>query len=113
MFDHAPLTDNDPDGTATVTETFTELLGADKVIVPPRVLGSEDFSDIANGVHAPYTFWLFGGADPALFREAEARGSTSTDIPVNHSPRYAPVIQPTLDTGTTALVAAALTWLAR
>ena len=113
MFDHAPLTDNDPDVTARVTDTFTELLGADKVIVPPRVLGSEDFSDIANGVNAPYTFWLFGGADPALFREAEARGTTSTDIPVNHSPRFAPVIQPTLDTGTAALVAAALTWLAR
>jgi len=34
------------------------------------------------------------------------------DIPVNHSPLFAPVIQPTLDTGTKALVAAALAWLA-
>jgi len=34
------------------------------------------------------------------------------DIPVNHSPLFAPVIQPTLDTGTKALVAAAPAWLA-
>lgn len=35
------------------------------------------------------------------------------DIPVNHSPSFAPVIQPTCDTGTQALVVAALAWLAR
>lgn len=34
------------------------------------------------------------------------------DIPGNHSTAFAPVIQPTLDTGTQALVVAALTWLA-
>ena len=71
MFDQAPLTVNDPEVTATVTEAFTEVLGADRVIEPPRILGSEDFSDIANGVGAPYTFWLFGGADPTLFSGAE------------------------------------------
>jgi hypothetical protein len=31
---------------------------------------------------------------------------------VNHSAAFAPVIQPTLDTGTQALVVAALAWLA-
>jgi hypothetical protein len=33
------------------------------------------------------------------------------DIPSNHSPRFAPLIQPTLDTGVAALVTAAVTWL--
>ena len=112
MFDQAPLTINDAGVTAKVTETFTELLGEDQVVVPPRILGSEDFSDIANGVNAPYTYWLLGGADPAAFDAAGATGSIPAELPVNHSPRYAPVIQPTLDTGTAALVAAALTWLA-
>jgi hippurate hydrolase len=113
MFDQAPLTDNDPDVTAKVIETFTELLGADRMLTPPRVMGSEDFSDIANGVGAPYTFWLFGGTDVEAFAAASANGAVPTDLPVNHSPHYAPVIQPTLDTGTSALVAAALSWLAR
>lgn len=112
MFDQAPLTINDTEVTAKVTETFTELLGEGRVIVPPRILGSEDFSDIANGVNAPYTYWLLGGADPAAFDAAAVTGSVPAELPVNHSPRYAPVIQPTLDTGTAALVAAALAWLA-
>jgi hypothetical protein len=34
------------------------------------------------------------------------------DIPVNHSANFAPVIQPTLDTDTQALVVATLAWLA-
>lgn len=112
MFDRAPLTDNDADVTDEVTETFTDTFGQDRVIEPPRLMGSEDFSDIANGVNAPYTFWLFGGADPAAF-DAASTGAIPTGLPVNHSPHYAPVIQPTLDTGTAALVAAALRWLAR
>ena len=33
------------------------------------------------------------------------------DIPVNHAANFAPVIQPTLDTGTQALIVAALAWL--
>lgn len=112
MFDQAPLTDNDDEVTARLTATFAEVFGADRVIAPPRVMGSEDFSDIANGVQAPYSYWLFGGADPAAF-DAAAPDVVPADLPVNHSPHYAPVIQPTLDTGTAALVAAALTWLAR
>jgi hippurate hydrolase len=35
------------------------------------------------------------------------------DIPVNHSPAFAPILQPTLDTGTQALVVAALGWLSQ
>lgn len=39
------------------------------------------------------------------------RRAVSQDIPVNHSPTFAPVVQPTLDTGTQAMVSAALAWL--
>ncbi|MGI9125755.1 MAG: peptidase dimerization domain-containing protein, partial [Mycobacterium sp.] len=112
-FDHAPLTDNDPGVTATVAEAFCGFFGEDAIFQPPRVLGSEDFSDIANGLKAPYAFWFFGGTDPEAFRAAEEAGRIASDIPVNHSPHYAPAIQPTLDTGTAALVAAALAWLGR
>lgn len=111
FFDQAPLTDNDADVTARVREAFTAALGSEVLIDAPRIMGSEDFSDIARGVGAPYTFWLFGGADPAVFATAVANGTVASDIPSNHSPHYAPVIQPTLDTGTAALVSAALAWL--
>lgn len=112
IYEEAPLTDNDPGVTARVTEAFTAGFGADTLITAPLVTGSEDFSEIARGVGAPYSFWLFGGTDPETFRAAEAAGRVASDIPYNHSPRFAPVIQPTLDTGTGALVTAALAWLA-
>jgi hippurate hydrolase len=35
----------------------------------------------------------------------------SQDVPVNHSASFAPVLQPTLDTGTTAMAVAALAWV--
>jgi hippurate hydrolase len=34
------------------------------------------------------------------------------DLPSNHSPKFLPPLQPTLRTGTEALVTAALAWLA-
>lgn len=111
FFDQAPLTDNDPDVTGRVVEAFTAALGPQAVIEPPRVMGSEDFSDIATAVNAPYSYWLFGGTDPAAFHAAVEANRVGSDIPANHSPHFAPVIQPTLDTGTCALVAAALAWL--
>lgn len=111
VYENAPLTDNDPVVTARVTEAFIGAFGADTMITPPLITGSEDFSDLARGVKAPYSFWLFGGVDPATFDAAVADGRVASDIPSNHSPHYAPVIQPTLDTGTAALVTAALAWL--
>ncbi len=110
VFENAPLTDNDAHVTARLDTAFSTALGADTLITAPLITGSEDFSDLARGVGAPYSFWLFGGADPRLFQTAD--GAMPTDIPVNHSPHFAPLIQPTLDTGTAALVTAALAWLA-
>ena len=112
-FEHAPLTDNNPDVAAAVTTAFTAAMGEHELLPAPKVLGSEDFSEIADGVNAPYCYWLFGGTDPQTFATAAAAGRLDSDIPSNHSPRFAPVIQPTLDTGTTALVAAALAWLGK
>jgi hypothetical protein len=51
------------------------------------------------------------GIDPDTYRKAEQAGRVFQDIPVNHSATFAPVLQPTLDTGTEALVVAALAWL--
>ena len=59
----------------------------------------------------PYTYWGIGGIDPDAYHQAEAAGRVSQDIPVNHSATFAPVIQPTLDTGMAALVVAAHAWL--
>ncbi|MGW1586102.1 hypothetical protein [Streptomyces sp. NPDC002386] len=48
-----------------------------------------------------------------VFANGTLCGVLAQDIPVNHSSRFAPVLQPTLDTGARALVTATLTRLAR
>ncbi|MED5811824.1 amidohydrolase [Mycolicibacterium sp. 050232] len=105
-----PLTVNDDAVTARVEAAFSEYFG-DRAQPMPAGSASEDFSDIPAALGAPYTYWGFGGIDEENFRAAVAADRVSADIPVNHSPRFAPVLQPTLDTGTEALVVAGLSWL--
>jgi metal-dependent amidase/aminoacylase/carboxypeptidase family protein len=104
------LTDNDPDTTARVATAFDAHFGQRNRAMPMQT-ASEDFSDIPCALGVPYTYWGFGGTDPDTYRKAEQAGRVSQDIPVNHSVTFAPVLQPTLDTGTEALVVAALAWL--
>ena len=79
----------------------------------PQQSASEDFSDIPTELGAPYTYWGIGGIEPDMYRAAEKAGRVAQELPVNHSGTFAPVIQPTLDTGTQALVVGALAWLRR
>ena len=110
LFDRYPLTDNDADVTHRVASAFRDFFGEAATQLPAQS-ASEDFSDIARAVGAPYTYWGLGGTDPADYKAAEDAGLVAQDIPVNHSGTFAPVIQPTLDVGTQALVVAALAWL--
>jgi hippurate hydrolase len=111
LFDRFPPTHNDTDTTAKVRAAFDEYFG-DRASTLPLQTASEDFSDIPNALKVPYSYWGIGGIDPDTYHAAEKAGRISQDIPVNHSPNFAPAIQPTLDTGTQALVTATLAWLA-
>ena len=111
VFDQYPLTDNDLPTTSRVSDAFTTFFGGRCQTLPMQT-ASEDFSDIPTALGAPYTYWGIGGIDPAAYQNAADHGQIDQDIPVNHSPAFAPVIQPTLDTGTQALVVAAMAWLA-
>ena len=71
---------------------------------------SEDFSNIPNAAGVPYTYWALGYTEEKTYRAAEKAGRLQ-DLPTNHSPKFLPPLQPTLRTGTEALVAAALAWL--
>lgn len=111
MFDRFPLTDNDVETTGRVRGAFEAFFG-DRCWELPQGAGSEDFSEIPSALGVPYSYWGIGGIDPEAYRRALEQGRVNQDIPVNHSPRFAPVVQPTLDVGTQALVVAALAWLA-
>lgn len=110
FYDQFPVTVNDDAATARAHEAFVEYFG-DRVQTIPPAPASEDFSDIPKALGAPSTYWGFGGIDVDSFVQAAEAGRIAQDIPVNHSPTFGPVIQPTLDTGTEALVVAALAWL--
>jgi len=58
----------------------------------------------------PSVFWFVGGTDPDQYAKAKAAGRTA-DLPTNHSPHFAPVLHPTLQTGVETLVTAAAAWL--
>ena len=111
LFDRFPLTDNDGDTTEAVAQAFREFFG-DRAGALSRQTASEDFSDVPNALGTPYTYWGVGCIDADSYRAAEKAGRVAHDVPVNHAPNFAPVIQPTCDTGTQALVVAAMRWLA-
>lgn len=108
-----PVLVNDPAQSARLTEVFNAGVGL--TLDPGPVTGSEDVGVLATAVGAPCVYWFLGGSDPALFTGVttieEAKDIVS-GLPSNHSPFFAPVVEPTLRTGVTALTTAARTYLA-
>jgi amidohydrolase len=107
-----PAVVNDP---VACTRTRDGFAGDGFLVVEPGpVTGSEDVGLLAAAAGAPCVYWLLGGADPALFAQATDIPSIAAivrSLPSNHSPLFAPVVEPTLQTGVRALSSAARTWL--
>jgi amidohydrolase len=107
-----PVLVNDPAAAARLTDRFN----ADGILTldPGPVTGSEDVGLLATAAGVPCVYWFLGGSDPALFAGVttveEAKGIVD-GLPSNHSPLFAPVIDPTIRTGVAALTTAAREWL--
>jgi amidohydrolase len=114
LFDSFPALVNDPAALARTRPALEALVGAERIFDPGLVTASEDVSLLASAADVPCVFWLVGGSDPAQFAgasNAEQIAARVAELPSNHSPLFAPVIEPTLSTGVSALVAAAQVWL--
>jgi amidohydrolase len=109
--DHYPLNVNDRDASKRVVDAFRQHFGADRVRETGPAPASEDFGSFGSEWHSPSVFWFVGGTDPDLYAKAKAANRLN-ELPVNHSPKFAPVIHPTLRTGVETLVVAARAWLA-
>jgi amidohydrolase len=105
-----PLTENDLESTRKIAEAFHAEFGAKASLAPNPASASEDFSVFGRTWKVPYVFWFVGGTDPDIYANA-VRDKTINRIPSNHSPMFAPVIHPTLETGLRAMLAAASAWL--
>ena len=89
------------DRTATV---FKAAFGAKAILTPQPGSASEDYSEfVIAGV--PSVYFSIGGLDPAEMAKAKAEGKP---VPVNHSPFFAPVPEPTIRTGVRAMTLAVL-----
>ncbi|MFD9884515.1 amidohydrolase [Streptomyces alboflavus] len=113
QLDAFPVLVNDDAAVARTMAAIGAVVGAGQVIDPGPVTGSEDVGILGTAAKAPVCYWLFGGCDPETYAAAQAAGTVDSDIPSNHSPRFAPVPEPAVTTGVTALTTAALEWLGR
>ncbi|WP_028207291.1 M20 family metallopeptidase [Paraburkholderia nodosa] len=106
-----PRTVNDDATTARLRKAFEAWFGARAYETQPAA-ASEDFSVFGREWGVPYAFWFVGSTDPGVYAQARAAKKLN-EIPSNHSPKFAPVLDPTLRTGLEAMLCAAAAWLGR
>ena len=104
-----PLTENDAQATARIAHAFEAQFGERAHETRPAA-ASEDFSVFGRRWEVPYVFWIVGGTDSQVYAKAKA-GKQLNLLPSNHSPKYAPTLNPTLKTGLQAMLCAAAEWL--
>ena len=103
-----PATINDAALAARLQKIFIEKLGAENVIERKPVMGSEDFGIFSLDSKIPAVIFWLGAYDPAKVAESERTGAA---LPSPHSPFFAPLPEPTLRTGVTAMTDAAIALL--
>ena len=107
--DQYPLNVNDAEATRRVADAFRRHFPAERVRQTGPAPASEDFGSFGTEWHVPSVFWFVGGTDPDVYAQAK-KSDRLNELPVNHSPLFAPVIHPTLKTGVETLVVAAQAW---
>jgi len=95
---------NDPGVVESAAEVLRVAFG-DKFQPAPPVTPSEDFSEFINA-GVPSMFFNIGVYEPE--RVAAADNGTGPELPSNHSPMFAPVPKPTIETGVEAMTLAVL-----
>ena len=96
---------NDPALTAEVGKVFKAAFGANATEQPRPGTASEDYSAYVNAGVTKSLFFTIGVYDPAKVAAGQAAGKP---LPPNHSPYFAPVPEPTIRTGVTAMTLAVL-----
>lgn len=104
--EYTPATFNDPALTRRLRGTFERWLGAANVKSIDAEMGGEDFGRFGRTTErVPISLFRVGAVAPEAVAESTRTGRP---LPSLHSSKFAPVPEPTLKTGVTALTAAAL-----
>jgi hippurate hydrolase len=96
-----PLCYNDPVATEQLIKEFRVVIGDEEVREAPPMMASEDFGTLAAAINVPSVYWMFGGYTAETLA---AHGHVSG----NHSPHFAPAMEPTLSTGVRTAITAIL-----
>ena len=100
-YEGTDLVYNNPELAERLRIPLEAALGKKNVVTAEPITPSEDFSYFTEqGV--PGFYFSLGGADPQKFDQARAEGA---HLPSNHSPLFAPDVEPALKTGIAAEVA--------
>jgi len=100
-----PATINDPAFAERLRTIAIATLGAQHVTTPAAVMGSEDVGLFSLNGTIPAVMFRLGASDPAKLAESL---KTGVSLPGPHSPLFAPIYEPTIRTGVTALTAMAM-----
>jgi amidohydrolase len=100
-----PATINDPAFAERLAKVAAATLGAGHVVPAKAVMGSEDVGLFSLNGTIPAVMFRLGATDPATLADSLKSGK---QLPGPHSPLFAPVYEPTIRTGVTALTAMAL-----
>jgi hippurate hydrolase len=92
---------NDPALAERLRGVLDAALGKQNVVTEGPITASEDYSAFVE-LGIPSLYFSLGGADPVKFAETKKAG---TMLPSNHSPLFAPDVDPALHTGIAAEVA--------
>jgi hippurate hydrolase len=98
---------NDSALAARADTVLTAALGDKVTFVPttePGITASDDFSEFVDA-GVPGLFFGIGADDPKMLAEYHAQGKP---VPVNHSPYFAPVPEPTIRSGVIVLTLAVM-----
>ncbi|MEP7246266.1 MAG: amidohydrolase [Gammaproteobacteria bacterium] len=106
--EYAPAVYNDPKLVEWMRGAFTRELGAGNVLMMPPVMGSEDFGRFGLDEKIPVAMFRLGAVEPIKFEAAVKSGAA---LPTLHSALFAPLPEPTIETGVRAMSAAVLEFL--
>jgi len=109
--EYTPSTYNDPDLTRRVVSVLEATLGSENVVKTDPVMAGEDFSRYGlEDKQIPICMFWLGAVDPARIREAREKGIS---LPSLHSSEFAPLPEPTIQTGVKAMTSVVLELMKR
>jgi hippurate hydrolase len=101
-----PATYNNPELTRRLMAVWKKSLGEANVETAAPTMGGEDFSEFSLPDHSiPALDFHIGAVDPAKIAESNKSGNP---LPSLHSSKFAPIPEPTIRLGITAMTMALL-----